>query len=91
MSCEPNSYGQWLQFEFPEPPLALYGDAGHWFHREDTEYCGQRSDFCGVWPQSNNESYSITKRRTISAALRLRNNDLFEIAVRPTFAGVPAK
>ncbi|MGN8342499.1 catalase [Pseudomonas sp. SMV71] len=39
---EPNSQGQWQeQPDFREPPLALYGSAAHWNHREDTDYFSQ--------------------------------------------------
>ena len=39
---EPNSYGQWQeQPEFREPVLPIAGNAGHWNHREDTDYYSQ--------------------------------------------------
>jgi catalase len=39
---EPNSYGQWQeQAEFREPALSITGSAGHWNHREDTDYYSQ--------------------------------------------------
>jgi catalase len=39
---EPNSYGQWQeQPEFREPALPIAGSAGHWNHREDTDYYSQ--------------------------------------------------
>lgn len=39
---EPNSYGEWQeQPEAKEPPLDLFGDAGHWDHREDDDYYTQ--------------------------------------------------
>ncbi len=42
LGYEPNSFGQWQQQpEFAEPPLALEGAAGHWDHREDTDYYTQ--------------------------------------------------
>jgi catalase len=42
LGYEPNSYGEWAeQPDFAEPPLALHGSAGHWNHREDTDYFSQ--------------------------------------------------
>ncbi|MBC3269056.1 catalase [Pseudomonas sp. SWRI81] len=42
LGYEPNSYGEWVeQPDFREPPLALHGSAGHWNHREDTDYFSQ--------------------------------------------------
>ncbi|MBC3776572.1 catalase [Pseudomonas sp. SWRI99] len=42
LGYEPNSYGEWVeQPDFREPPLALHGSAGHWDHREDTDYFSQ--------------------------------------------------
>ena len=42
LGYEPNSYGEWAeQPDFAEPPLALHGSAGHWNHREDTNYFSQ--------------------------------------------------
>ncbi|MCX5786997.1 MAG: catalase [Elusimicrobia bacterium] len=39
---EPNSFGEWKeQPGFAEPPLDLEGAAGHWNHREDTDYFSQ--------------------------------------------------
>lgn len=39
---EPNSGGEWReQPEFREPALSLDGAAGHWNHREDTDYYSQ--------------------------------------------------
>lgn len=39
---EPNSFGEWQQQpQFAEPPLDLEGAAGHWDHREDTDYYTQ--------------------------------------------------
>lgn len=42
LGYEPNSFGEWQQQpEFKEPILTLYGDAGAWNHREDTDYYSQ--------------------------------------------------
>jgi len=42
LGYEPNSFGEWQQQpEFAEPPLSLEGAAGHWDHREDTDYYTQ--------------------------------------------------
>ncbi|HBW22541.1 MAG: catalase [Elusimicrobia bacterium GWA2_56_46] len=42
LGYEPNSYGEWQeQPDFSEPPLNLEGAAGHWNHREDSDYYTQ--------------------------------------------------
>jgi catalase len=42
LGYEPNSYGEWQQQPgFAEPLLSLEGAAGHWDHREDSDYFSQ--------------------------------------------------
>jgi catalase len=41
LGYEPNSYGEWQQPGFAEPPLSLEGAADHWDHREDIDYYSQ--------------------------------------------------
>ncbi|MFZ1948199.1 MAG: catalase [bacterium] len=42
LGYEPNSYGEWQQQpDFAEPKLDLQGAAGHWDHREDSDYYTQ--------------------------------------------------
>jgi catalase len=42
ISYEPNSYGEWAeQSGYSEPPLEIEGAAGHWSHRDDTDYYSQ--------------------------------------------------
>jgi len=42
LGYEPNEQGEWAeQPDFREPPLSLQGAAGHWDHREDTDYFSQ--------------------------------------------------
>ncbi len=66
---EPNSYGQWQQQpEFAEPHLAINGDAGHWDHREDTDYFSQPGDLFRLMTAEQQQVLFDNTARAISAA-----------------------
>lgn len=66
---EPNSHGQWQQQpEFAEPHLAINGDAGHWDHREDTDYFSQPGDLFRLMTAEQQQVLFDNTARAISAA-----------------------
>jgi catalase len=68
---EPNSFGQWQQQpEFSEPPLSLEGAAGHWDHREDTDYYTQPGLLFRLMNAKQKEALFGNTARAIGAAPR---------------------
>lgn len=66
---EPNSYGEWQQQqEFAEPHFVLNGDAGHWDHREDTDYFSQPGDLFRLMTAEQQKALFENTARAIFSA-----------------------
>ncbi|KQW28450.1 MULTISPECIES: catalase [Pseudomonas] len=66
---EPNSHGQWAeQPDFREPPLPLQGSAGHWNHREDTDYFSQPGALFRLMSQAQQQALFDNTARSIQGA-----------------------
>jgi catalase len=69
IAYEPNSYGQWQQQpEFTEPHLAIQGDAGHWDHRDDSDYFSQPGNLFRLMSADKQQLLFDNTARAILAA-----------------------
>lgn len=66
---EPNSYGEWQdQSEYRDPDLELNGAAGHWDHREDTDYYSQPGELFRLMTPYEQQSLFDNTARSVGGA-----------------------
>lgn len=69
LGYQPNSHGEWQdQPEFKEPLLDLNGAAGHWDHREDTDYYSQPGDLFRLMSVSEQQILFDNTARSVGGA-----------------------
>jgi catalase len=71
LASAPNSQGEWQeQRDLAEPPLSLEGEAGHWNHREDTDYYSQPGALFRLMTPAQQTVLFENTARSISGAPR---------------------
>ena len=66
---KPNDQGEWAeQPDYREPPLTLHGQAGHWDHREDSDYYSQPGALFRLMSDKERQSLFDNTARPISGA-----------------------
>ena len=71
LGYEPNDEGEWAeQPDFAEPPLDLEGAAGHWNHREDTDYYSQPGKLYRLMSPAQQKALFENTARSVGGAPR---------------------